>query len=269
MGPGAGVHGGEVVAHGTLERGPRLREQPHRRLSHRPPRRPDPRQAPQGHGQQAHRPRRHRQQSQERHRRDPARHLHLHHRRLRLGQVQLHRRHALRRRRPPPERRPHPGRPPREAHRPRISRQGDRHRSVADRPHPALQPGHLYRRLHPDPRLVRRPPREPGARLQARPLQLQRQGRPLRGLQGRRPDQDRDALPPRRLRHLRRLPRPALQSRDAGGEVQGPLHRRRPRHDRRGRRTNSSRPSPRSATRCACWRRSASATSRSASRRRP
>jgi excinuclease ABC subunit A len=28
---------------------------------------------------------------------------------------------------------------------------------------PALQPGHLYRRLHPDPRLVRRPP-ESGAR---------------------------------------------------------------------------------------------------------
>ena len=41
-----------------------------------------------------------------------------------------------------------------------ISRQGDRHRSVADRPHAALQPGHLYRRLHPDPRLVRRPARE-------------------------------------------------------------------------------------------------------------
>ena len=67
-------------------------------------------------------------------------------------------------------------------HRPRISRQGDRHRPVADRPHPALQPGDLHRRLHPDPRLVRRPARKPGARLQARPLQLQRQGRPLRGV---------------------------------------------------------------------------------------
>jgi excinuclease ABC subunit A len=41
------------------------------------------------------------------------------------------------------------------------------------------------------------------ARLQARALQLQRQGRTLRGVPGRRPDQDRDALPPRRLRHLR------------------------------------------------------------------
>ncbi len=96
----------------------------------------------------------------------------------------------------------------RQGHRPRASRQGHRHRPVADRPHPALQPRDLHRRLHPDPRLVRRPARKPGARLQARPLLLQRQGRPLRGVQGRRPPQDRDALPPRRLRHLRRLPRP-------------------------------------------------------------
>ena len=168
----------------------------------------------------------------------------------------------------PLERRPHHRRPPRQAHRPRISRQGDRHRPVADRPHPALQPGHLYRRLHPDPRLVRRPAREPGARLQARPLQLQRQGRPLRGLRGRRPDQDRDALPPRRLRHLRRLPRPALQSRDARGEVQGPQHRRRARHDGRGRRraVQGRPPDPRQDADAGGGR--ASATSRSASRRR-
>ena len=39
---------------------------------------------------------------------------------------------------------------------PRASRQGHRHRPVADRPHAALQPGHLHRRLHADPRLVRR-----------------------------------------------------------------------------------------------------------------
>jgi excinuclease ABC subunit A len=73
-----------------------------------------------------------------------------------------------------------------------------------------------------------------GARLRPRPVQLQRQGRPLRGLPGRRPDQDRDALPARRLRHLRRLPRQALQPRDPGGPVQGQVDLRRPRHDRRG-----------------------------------
>ena len=34
-----------------------------------------------------------------------------------------------------------------------------------DRPHAALQPGHLYRRLHAHPRLVRRPAGGQGARL--------------------------------------------------------------------------------------------------------
>ena len=83
--------------------------------------------------------------------------------------------------------------------------QDHRHRPVAHRPHAALQPGHLHRRLHADPRLVRRAARGRRARLQARPLLLQRQGRPLRGLPGRRRDQDRDAFPARRLRPVRRL----------------------------------------------------------------
>ena len=79
-------------------------------------------------------------------------------------------------------------------------------------------------------------PESQGARLQAGAVQLQRQGRALRGLPGRRGDQDRDALPAGRLRHLRDLPRQALQPRDAGGPVQGQEHRGRARHDGRGRR---------------------------------
>ena len=180
--------------------------------------------------------RRARQQSEERHGRNPARHLHLRHRRLRRRQVDLPDRDAVQGRvaphhglaRAPGRARPHRG--------PRIPRQGHRHRPVADRPHAALQPGDLYRRLHADPRLVRRPAGSQGARLPARPLLLQRQGRPLRGLPGRRRHQDRDALPARRLRHLRRLPRQALQPRDAGGHFQGQVDRRRARHDGRGRR---------------------------------
>ena len=43
----------------------------------------------------------------------------------------------------------------------------------------------------------------------------------------------RDALPARRVRHLRGLQRQALQPRDAGGAVQGQEHRRRAGHDRR------------------------------------
>jgi excinuclease ABC subunit A len=44
----------------------------------------------------------------------------------------------------------------------------------------------------------------------------------------------RDALPARRLRALRRLQGPALQPRDPGDQVQGQVDRRRARHDRRG-----------------------------------
>ncbi len=54
--------------------------QPHRRLPHRPPRDPAPHDPPQGQRQVCHRPRRDRQQPPVRHRRLPARHLHLRHR---------------------------------------------------------------------------------------------------------------------------------------------------------------------------------------------
>ena len=103
----------------------------------------------------------------------------------------------------------------------RVSRQDRRYRPVADRPHAALQPGDLYRLLHADPRLVRRPARGEGARLPAGPLLVQRQGRALRGLPGRRRHQDRDALPARRLCPMRRVQGQALQPRDARSAVPG------------------------------------------------
>ena len=103
----------------------------------------------------------------------------------------------------------------------RAHRQSHRDRPVAHRPHAALESGDLHRRVHADPRSLRDAAGIARARLQARPLQLQREGRPLRGLPGRRPEAHRDELPARRLRHLRRLPRPALQQRNAAGEVQG------------------------------------------------
>ncbi|MEG8052632.1 hypothetical protein QP185_04120 [Sphingomonas aerolata] len=205
MGPGAGVRGGQVVAQGTLKQILEVEGQHHRGLSQRHARSAGPRHAAQGQRQEAHRPQRHREQPDGRHREHPARHLHLRHRCLGVGQVELHDRHALRRRRARAQRRAHRPGQARQDHRPAISRQGHRHRPVADRPHPAQQPRHLYRQLHADPRLVRRPPRSPGARLQARPVQLQRQGRPPRGVPGRRRAQDRDALPPRRLCAVRRL----------------------------------------------------------------
>ncbi len=45
MGPGAGVHGGEVVCAGTLDELLACEDQPHRRLSLRPPPHPDARPA--------------------------------------------------------------------------------------------------------------------------------------------------------------------------------------------------------------------------------
>ena len=55
----------------------------------------------------------------------------------------------------------------------------------------------------PDPRLVHGSSGGQGARLRAGPLLVQREGRALRGVPGRRRDQDRDALPARCLRDLR------------------------------------------------------------------
>ena len=73
-------------------------------------------------------------------------------------------------------------------------------------------------------------------RLRPRALLLQRRRRTLRGLQGRRPAQDRDALPARRLRAVRGVPRRPLQPRDAPGDLPGQERLRGPEHDRqRGR----------------------------------
>ncbi len=113
-------------------------------------------------------------------------------------------------------------------------RQGRARRPGADRPHPALQPGHLHRRLRPRQEAVRRHHGGEGPRLPAGPVLLQRQGRPLRGVLGRRHHQDRDAVPARRVRALRGLPRRPLQHRHAAGALQGQVHRRGARHADRG-----------------------------------
>ncbi len=76
-----------------------------------------------------------------------------------------------------------------------------------------------------DPRTDGRDADGARTRLRAGPLQLQRRRRALRGLPGRRREEGRDAFPARRVCAVRRLPRQALQPRDAGGAVQGPQHR--------------------------------------------
>ena len=117
----------------------------------------------------------------------------------------------------------------------RPDRQGHRHRPEPDRAHAALQPRHLHRALHADPRAVHPAARGEDARLRPGPLLLQREGRALRGVPGRRAGEDRDALPARRLRALRGVQGPAVQPRDARGALQGAEHRRRARPDGGGR----------------------------------
>ena len=150
MGPGAGVHGGEVVCAGHARRPPRLQGQPHRRLPHRPARDPAPRHPPQGlaarrvtvHGATA----------------NNLRNVTA---AFPLGtftcvtgvsgsgksSLTIDTLYAAAARTLNGAR--IPAGPHEQDHRPRTARQGHRHRPVADRPHPALQPRDLHRRLHP------------------------------------------------------------------------------------------------------------------------
>ena len=74
---------------------------------------------------------------------------------------------------------------------------------------------------------------------QPRPLQLQREGRPLRSLPGRRPAPHRNEFPARRVRHLRSLPRPPLQRRNTCRAIQRTLDFRPAGHADRRRAENS------------------------------
>ena len=75
------------------------------------------------------------------------------------GKSTLLDRHALQVDRPQAQQRQRRRRAPRPHRGARAYRQDHRHRPVADRPHAALEPRDLYRRLHADPRMVRRPAR--------------------------------------------------------------------------------------------------------------
>ena len=164
----------------------------------------------------------------------PARRRSLRDRRVGLGQVDARQRGALQGGREPAEPRADAAGRAQADRRARAARQDHHRRPVADRPHAALEPGDLHRAVRPDPRPVLQDAGGAGARLQARPLLVQRQGRALRGLPRRRPDQDRDALPAGRLRAVRAVPRQALQPRDARHPLQGQDDRRRARDADRG-----------------------------------
>ena len=219
MGPGAGEHGGRIVAQGTIDR---IMAAPESltgqflsgslAIDVPPPAQPRQRQARTHH-------RRAREQPEEHRRRDPARHARVRHGRLGLGQVVADPQHAV----------PGAGAAPvqvaRGRRRARANRwpgepgQGHRHRPVADRTHAAIESGDLRRLVHADQRSVRASARSARARLSAGAVLVQRQGRSMRSLRGRRHSQDRDAVPAGRVRPVRGVPRQALQPRDARDQV--------------------------------------------------
>ena len=96
--------------------------------------------------------------------------------------------------------------------------------------------------------------------LQAGAIQLQRQGRPLRGVPGRRGDHHPAVLHAGRRGDLRRVQGRAVQQRDARSHGPRQDHRRRARHVDRGRRRASSPPNRRFTARSRCWTSSDSAT---------
>ena len=267
MGPGAGEHGGYVVAEGPAKKVERARGSVTGQFLSGDAEIAVPERRADDNGVLP-RPRRAHAQPEGDRRRVPGRQARLRHRRLGLRQVDARQRDRLQgAREPAPQDAREAGRPRRgRGH--RLLRQGDRHRPVADRPHAALEPGHVHRPVHADPRALLADARGQGARLQAGPLLVQRARRPLRDVQGRRPDQDRDALPARRLRAVRDVPRArattARRSRCASRASRSRTCSR----CRSRRRSSSSRRSRRSAASCRRCTTSGSTTSSSASRRR-
>jgi len=92
----------------------------------------------------------------------------------------------------------------------------------------------VHGRFRPDPAALREDPRSENPRVLRRAIQLQRQGRPVRGLPGPGHQADRDALSAGRVRAVRRVQGHPLQPRDARGPLPRQEHRRRAGHARRG-----------------------------------
>ncbi len=129
-----------------------------------------------------------REQPEERRRRHPDRRPDRRDRRLRLGQVHARLRDPLQGAPPAALRDGRSAGRARRARARRPDRQGDRDRPVPDWPDPALEPGHLHQGLRRHPEDLRRDPGGEGPGVPARPVLVQRPGRAVRGLPGRRAD---------------------------------------------------------------------------------
>jgi excinuclease ABC subunit A len=233
LGPGAGTHGGQVVAVAPAGRARRQSGVGDGSLPRREP--PAPRSRPSARCRSPpRRPGRGRAQPPERRRAFPARRLDVRDGGLGLRQVDA------RPRRPLPRdaacaragHRSRRGAP--QARGGRASRAGVRGRPEPHRPHAALHAGLVRRRVRRHPAALRAGARGPAPGLRRRPFLLQRRGRALRRLRRPGPPAHGDELPSRRLRRLRHVRGPALHGRDARHPLGGAHDRRRAQHDDRG-----------------------------------
>ena len=154
-----------------------------------------------------------------------------------------------------------------QARRARVRQRRRARRPEPDRPHAALEPGHLPEGVRSDPRAVRRDQGRALARAHGQPLLVQRPRRPLRSVRGGRGSQGRDAVPRRRLRPLRSVRGQAVQAAGARREVSRPRRRPGARHDRARSADVLRVVARRSCGACRCSTRSVSATCVSVSRR--
>ena len=245
LGPGAGRLGGGLVGAGTPID---IQNQPDsltgQYLVGQGQRFEGPAKRRKGHTGSILRARRARAQPEEYRCRVPAREVHRGDGRFGQRQVDAGERHPVSRAGAACVQIPREARLARRHHRAAAHRQGDRDRPGADRTNAAVESGDVHGSVHAHSRSVRDAPGIARTRLQARPFQLQCEGRTMRGVPGRRHEAHRDELPARRLCHLRCLPGQALQLGDTAGQIQGLLDRGSARGDGRRGAAESSRTFP-------------------------
>src|SRR5882762_3842778 len=172
---------------------------PHRSIPQRRRKNRRPGKTPQPQRQSHPNSRREREQPQRSRRHAAARPAHRRHRRLRVRQIHACQRHSLSRARAKTLSLVRSARRASRNYRLRAHRQSHRNRSSPNRSYAALESRHLYRRLRAYSRSLCHASGIARTRLPPRPLQLQRQGRPLRSLPGGWPSPHRNEFSSRRL----------------------------------------------------------------------